>query len=118
LIVQRSGALLGGGVNKTGLTLRGLNQKGPAHPLSPVRITGTATWSANTGYGTTPVSGNPGTSQCTTSTLPEGTDTITATYSGDNNHSGSSGTLNGGQVVNPATVGFKQPASASAPSAK
>jgi hypothetical protein len=47
------------------------------------------------------VSGDPGTSQCTTTSLPQGTDTITATYSGDTNHSGSMGTLSGGQVVNP-----------------
>jgi len=36
--------------------------------------------------------------------LPPGTDTITATYSGDGNHGGSVGTLSGGQVVNAGTV--------------
>ncbi|MGA3213875.1 MAG: choice-of-anchor tandem repeat GloVer-containing protein, partial [Terriglobales bacterium] len=36
---------------------------------------------------------------CTTSTLPVGTDAIVATYSGDSNYSGSSGTLS--QLVNP-----------------
>ncbi len=29
-----------------------------------------------------------------------GTDTITATYSGDSNHSGGTGTLSGGEVIN------------------
>jgi hypothetical protein len=67
-------------------------------------VTGSVTWSTNTGCGTTPVTtGNPGTATCKTSTLPGGTDTITANYSGDSNHSGSTGTLSGGQVVNPAT---------------
>jgi hypothetical protein len=71
-------------------------------------ITGTVTWSSNTGCGTTPVTdggpGNPGTATCTTSTLPVGTDTITAAYSGDGNHGGSSGGLSNGQVVNQATT--------------
>jgi hypothetical protein len=48
----------------------------------------------------TTVSGNPGSTQCTTSILPEGDNTITASYSGDGNHSGSSGILSGGQQVN------------------
>ncbi|MGB0050159.1 MAG: Ig-like domain repeat protein, partial [Terriglobales bacterium] len=61
-------------------------------------VTGTVTWSANTGCGTTPVTtGNPGTATCTTSSLAVGTQTITGTYSGDSNHSGSTGTLSGGQ---------------------
>jgi hypothetical protein len=38
-----------------------------------------------------------------TSTLAVGTHTVTATYSGDNNFMGSSGTLSGGQIVNPPT---------------
>ena len=64
-------------------------------------VSGTVLWSANTGCGTTPVTpGNPGVATCTTSSLPVGTDVITATYSGDSNHSGSTGTLSGGQVVN------------------
>jgi large repetitive protein len=67
-------------------------------------VSGTVTWSANTGCGATTVTtGNPGTATCTTSSLAGGTDTITATYSGDGNHSGSTGTLSGGQVVNPAS---------------
>ncbi|MFZ1918219.1 MAG: Ig-like domain-containing protein, partial [Terriglobales bacterium] len=60
-------------------------------------------WSSNTGCGTTTVtSGNPGTATCTTSTLGSGTDTITAIYSGDSNHSGSTGTLS--QTVNQAST--------------
>jgi uncharacterized repeat protein (TIGR02543 family) len=98
LIVQRNGALASGGVT---LKKRGLSSSKHGHPPTPVGLSGTVTWSANTGCGETSVSGDPGTSQCITSTLPQGTDTITATYSGDNNHSGSMGTLSGGQVVNP-----------------
>ncbi|MGB8011994.1 MAG: Ig-like domain-containing protein [Terriglobales bacterium] len=77
----------------------------------PQDVTGAVTWSANTGCGTTPVaSGNPGVATCTTSILPGGTDAITATYSGDGNHSGGTGTLSGGQVVDPApqTITFTQ----------
>ena len=67
----------------------------------PMDVGGTVTWSANTGCGTTPVTtGNPGVATCTTSALTVGTDAITAIYSGDSNHSGSTGTLNGGEVVN------------------
>jgi hypothetical protein len=63
-------------------------------------VSGTVQWSANTGCGTTTVTtGNPGIATCTTSSLPVGTDTITATYSGDSNHGGSTGTLSGGQQV-------------------
>jgi hypothetical protein len=117
LIVRRNGALLGGGVSviKRGTPQRGLTQKGQAHPLVLASgITGTVTWSANTGCSPTPVSGNPGTSQCTTSTLPQGTDTITASYGGDNNHTGSMGTLSGSQVVNPVQYQLTTQASPSA----
>jgi hypothetical protein len=72
-------------------------------------VSGTVTWSDNTGCGTTAVtSGYPGTATCTTSSLAGGNDAISATYSGDSSHSGSSGTLSGGQTVNPAsqTVSF------------
>src|SRR5208282_2505731 len=65
-------------------------------------VGGTVTWSANTACGTTAVtSGNPGVATCTTSAasqLPVGTDMVTATYSGDSDHSGSNGSVN--QVVN------------------
>jgi hypothetical protein len=68
-------------------------------------VTGTVTWSSNTGCGTSSVTaGNPGVATCTTSSLGVGTNAITATYSGDSNHTGSSGSLSGGQVVNPATT--------------
>jgi hypothetical protein len=75
-----------------------LNQK----PLNAASLGGTVTWSSNTGCSPSSVSGDPGTAQCVTSTLPQGVDTITATYSGDGNHSGSMGTLSGGQQVNSA----------------
>jgi hypothetical protein len=62
-------------------------------------VTGTVSWSSNTGCGTTSVTaGNPGVATCTTTSVPVGSDTITATYSGDSNHGGSSGNLN--QTVN------------------
>jgi hypothetical protein len=83
-------------------------------------ITGSVTWSSNTGCGTTPVAdggpGNPGTATCTTSSLPGGTDTITATYNGDGNHSGSTGTLSPAQMVNPLnqTITFSMNAPSSA----
>ena len=126
LVLQRNGASLAGGASgikrgvtqrgvtergatERGVTQRGVTQRAPnqsrqAHPLNAGGFGGTVTWSANTGCAPTPVSGDPGTAQCITTTLPQGTDTITATYSGDSNHSGSSGTLAGGQVVNAATV--------------
>ncbi len=66
-------------------------------------VSGSVTWSANTGCSASAVTGNPGTASCTTTSLGAGTDTITATYSGDSSHSGSAGTLAGGQVVNKAT---------------
>ncbi len=77
-------------------------------------VTGSVTWSSNTGCGTTPVTS--GVATCTTTALPGGTNTITAAYSGDANHGASTGTLSGGEVVNPAsqTVSFttNPPASA------
>jgi YVTN family beta-propeller protein len=68
----------------------------------PRSISEGVTWSANTGCGTTPASGDPLTASCITSSLAVGNNTITATYAGDSNYSGSSGTLSGGQLVNPA----------------
>jgi kumamolisin len=92
------------------ITRRGANAKSND-------VTGTVTWSSNTGCGTTTVaSGNPGTATCATSSLGGGTDVITANYSGDANHNGGSATLNGGQVVNPAsqTITFTTNAPSSA----
>jgi hypothetical protein len=66
-------------------------------------ITGTVAWSANTGCGTTNVTGPyPGVATCTTSSLNAGSDTVTATYSGDANHSGSNGSVS--QTVNQAAA--------------
>ncbi len=78
--------------------VKGRNGRAKSHD-----VTGTVTWSANTGCSTTTVtSGNPGTATCTTSSLAEGSDTVTANYSGDANHSGSSGNVS--QTINQATT--------------
>ena len=80
--------------------VKGRNGPAGRNGVKPQIVSGSVTWSANTGCGTTPVTaGTPGIAKCTTSTLAIGTDAITATYSGDGDHSGSSGTLTGGQVV-------------------
>ncbi len=69
----------------------------------PQDVTGSVTWSGNTGCAQTPVTYMPGTgvatATCNTSALPGGTDTVTANYSGDSNHNPGSGTVT--QVVNP-----------------
>ncbi len=57
----------------------------------PRVVTGTITWSANTGCGTTPLTS--GDASCTTSVLPGGSDTVTVTYNGDSNHSGNTSSL-------------------------
>ncbi|MGA9527974.1 MAG: Ig-like domain repeat protein [Terriglobales bacterium] len=92
--------------------------RGRKNGMKPMDPTGTVTWSANTGCSASTVTGNPGTATCTTTSLPVGTDTITATYSGDSNHSGGTGTLSGGQVVNSAgesqTITFTSNAPSSA----
>ena len=72
---------------------------GPAGPPAP---TGTVSFTSN-GTAISGCTDVPLTAQltavCTTSTLAVGTDAIVATYSGDANYSGSSGTLS--QLVNP-----------------
>jgi hypothetical protein len=69
--------------------VKGRNGKVKSHDVS-----GTVTWSANTGCSASTISGYPGTATCTTSTLPVGTgETITASYSGDSNHSAGSGSV-------------------------
>jgi len=69
---------------------------------TPLDVSGSVTWSQDTGCGTTTVTaGNPGTATCTMSVLPLGTNTITATYSGDSNHNAGSGTFS--QTVNQAS---------------
>jgi hypothetical protein len=75
----------------------GVTRKGQI--VKPQDIGGSVTWSSNTGCGTTPVSS--GVATCTTSSLPGGNDAISGTYSGDSNHTGSTGSLSGGQTVNP-----------------
>jgi uncharacterized repeat protein (TIGR03803 family) len=70
-------------------------------PSGPPAPTGTVGFTSNgTGISdcsAVPLSSN--TAVCTTSALAVGTDVIVATYSGDSNYSGSSGTLT--QIVNP-----------------
>ncbi|MFZ1918222.1 MAG: Ig-like domain repeat protein, partial [Terriglobales bacterium] len=75
------------------------NVKGGAkkNGVKPLVLGGTVTWSANTGCSPSTVTGGyPGVATCTTSSatkLPVGADTVTATYSGDSNHNGSTGTM-------------------------
>jgi large repetitive protein len=57
------------------------------------------------GCGTVPLTqaaGSPWTATCTTSALPVGSHAVTVSYSGDTDYAGSSGSLAGGQTVNPA----------------
>jgi hypothetical protein len=68
----------------------------------PHVVTGTVTWSANTGCGTTPLSY--GDATCTTSVLPGGSDTVTTTYNGDSNHTGNSGSLGHAVTLQTPTV--------------
>ncbi|MGB9490645.1 MAG: choice-of-anchor tandem repeat GloVer-containing protein, partial [Terriglobales bacterium] len=76
-------------------------QAGRNLQVKPQDITGSVAWSANTGCGTTPVTfSTSGTTTCTTSVLPVGTDLVTASYSGDSGDQPSTGTLN--QIVNEA----------------
>jgi hypothetical protein len=65
-------------------------------------VTGTVNWSANTGCSSSTVSGYPGVATCTTSALNAGSDTVTASYSGDANHGGSNGSVI--QTVNQAAA--------------
>ena len=75
---------------------------GPAGPPAP---TGTVGFTSNGTAisGCTSVTLNSGTAQCVTSSLSVGTDMIVATYSGDSNYSGSSGSVV--QIVNPVPHG-------------
>ena len=83
--------------------------------IRPMQPTGTVTWSANTGCAPSTLSGAyPGVATCTTSSLGGGSDTVTATYAGDSNHGGSTGSVS--QTVNPAsqTITFTATAPSSA----
>jgi uncharacterized repeat protein (TIGR03803 family) len=77
---------------------------GPAGPPPP---TGTLGFTSNGTAisGCTSVTLNSGTAQCVTSSLPVGTDMIVATYSGDGNYSGSSGSMV--QIVNPVPMALQ-----------
>ena len=70
-------------------------------PGGPPAPTGTVGFTSNGSSisGCTAVSLNSGTAQCVTSSLAVGTDAIVATYSGDSNYTGSSGS--DVQIVNP-----------------
>jgi uncharacterized repeat protein (TIGR03803 family) len=71
---------------------------GPAGPPTPTGTVGfTSNGTAISGCTAVPLTSF--TAVCMTSTLALGTDAIVATYSGDTNYSGSSGTLS--QIVNP-----------------
>jgi hypothetical protein len=61
--------------------------------------TGSVTWSANTGCGSTKLSA--GVATCATSSLPAGADSVKATYSGDSNFTGSNAGVT--QTVNQGT---------------
>jgi uncharacterized repeat protein (TIGR03803 family) len=77
---------------------------GPAGPPPP---TGTVGFTSNGTAisGCTSVTLNSGTAQCVTSSLSVGTDMIVATYSGDSNYSGSSGSVV--QIVNPVPMALQ-----------
>ncbi len=70
-------------------------------PLGPPAPTGTVGFTSNGSAisGCTAVGLSSGTAVCETSSLATGTDAIVATYSGDGNYGGSSGSLT--QIVNP-----------------
>jgi hypothetical protein len=86
-------------VGRGGAGSKGLTRKSRTHPEN---TGGTVTWSANTGCSANSVATLPATVFCTTSALPAGNDTITASYSGDSNHGGSAGMVSGGQAVDEA----------------
>jgi uncharacterized repeat protein (TIGR03803 family) len=70
-------------------------------PNGPPMPTGTVNFTSNGGQisGCALVPLSSGSAQCVTSALDVGTDAVVATYSGDTNYAGSSGTL--AQIVNP-----------------
>ena len=75
-------------------TVTGDNGLAKRKGAKPFAVTGSVSWSANTGCSTSTVSGYPGTATCTTSILPVGaSDTVTASYSGDANHNAGSGSV-------------------------
>ncbi len=95
-------------VNKAGLTITlvsslnpsTLNQSVTFTATLPASATGTVTFAAGSTSLGSPVLAN-GVASVTTSTLPVGSDSITATYNGDSNNKTATATLT--QVVNKAT---------------
>ena len=69
-------------------------------PVNSPAPTGTVQFTANGSgiTGCTAVTLTSGTAQCATAGLAIGTNAIVATYSGDSNYNGTTGTLSGGQI--------------------
>lgn len=90
-IASTSGQVEGRTANRKG---RAANRKSVNLRVKAQDLTGSVSWSANTGCGTTPVtSGPPATATCTTSRLNAGLDTVTAGYNGDVNDNPGKGTV-------------------------
>ena len=86
-------------------TINGEYGEVKGNKAKPQDVTGNVAWSANTGCGTTAVtSGNPGIATCTTTVLPTGSDTVTANYLGDTNHSPSNGSFVQTVTASPTTI--------------
>ncbi len=89
--------------------------KGRRTTKRPRDLNGSVSWSGNTGCASSGVSGNsPETATCTTTSLPAGSNTVTATYTAnDSNHTTASGSVSQ-DVQLPNTVTFTTPAPSSA----
>jgi len=127
-----SGGTLAGGqtVNKANTTTAVTSSVNPSAfgqnvtftaTISPVApgtgtVTGTVQFFVDGNALGSPVAVSNGIAQFNTSTLTAGNHTVTATYSGDANFNGSTGTLSGGQTVvkaNPTLTGSVSPTSGS-----
>ena len=131
LYAASSGSLPGGQTVNPAATATSLSSS-PDPSASGQPVTFTATVTPTDGGGTvafyadgsaTPISGcgtqlltqasgSTYTATCTTSSLAAGSHAIAASYSGDSNYAGSTGSLAGGQTVNPAaqSISFTAPA--------